>query len=105
MIAPGTVVGYGFSYERGRVIEFQRRYGIGGYRVQDALPPGDYGALRANPRWIPVSELRCANCEHGIEQFHRPDGCWFSVAVGTEGADKVCPCAWGGGQRAVARPE
>lgn len=89
MIAPGTVVGYGFSYERGRVIEPQRRFGIDGYRVQDALRP--------YPRWIPATDLRCPSCEHGLQQFHQPDGCWFSVAVGTEGANGVCPCSVGGG--------
>lgn len=53
----GTRVRYGFT--TGTVIGPQRRYGQDGYRVQDDVP-GDPGALRPYPRWVPVSAVTVA---------------------------------------------
>lgn len=54
-LAYGTRVRYGFT--TGEVIAAERRNGQDGYRVQDAYPPGDYGALRPYPRWVPASAV------------------------------------------------
>lgn len=37
-------------------------------------------------------ETRCPSCEH-TWQFHQPDGCWFTVATGRQGAVLNCACA------------
>lgn len=41
---------------------------------------------------IPTLTGRCPSCEH-LCSYHQPEGCWFTVTVGTPHKDTVCPCA------------
>lgn len=35
---------------------------------------------------------RCPSCEHSLSQFHREEGCWFTVVRGRPGTNLACPC-------------
>lgn len=39
-----------------------------------------------------IRAKRCASCDH-LASFHQPEGCWYSVTVGTLDQNLVCPCA------------
>ena len=38
------------------------------------------------------AERRCPSCEHTVD-FHHADGCYWTVTVGREDEDMVCPCS------------
>lgn len=39
-----------------------------------------------------IPERRCESCDH-LAEHHQPEGCWYSVTIGAEGRNLVCPCA------------
>lgn len=39
-----------------------------------------------------IRAKRCTSCDHLVSS-HQPDGCWYSVTVGTLDQNLVCPCA------------
>lgn len=55
-LARGALVMYGFG--RGEVLAAARRHGVASYLVWDLASPGDFGAVRANPRWVPQTDVR-----------------------------------------------
>ena len=57
------------------------------------LPPDASMVRTLYPDLTPVGRRRCPSCEHWLETFHQPEGCWFSVTNATTGANTVCPCS------------
>lgn len=55
-LARGALVAYGFT--RGEVLATARRNGVACYLVWDLASPGDFGAVRAHPRWVPQTDVR-----------------------------------------------
>lgn len=55
-LARGALVVYGFA--RGEVLAAARRHGVASYLVWDLASPGDFGAVRANSRWVPQTDVR-----------------------------------------------
>jgi hypothetical protein len=90
IVVPWTIP----AHADGTVIEFeQRAVRFVGPEWGNFLHRASVVSANAATEWLTTNSLpaRCPSCDHDVT-MHQPDGCWYTVTVGTPGDKLNCPC-------------